>query len=159
MYIQVVLPSGAPRIAYNKHGITYVYPDQRVEVKFQCFPLNPNKALVKNLHGKGWGRKVDDAHQHAAERVKECVANSPMIQSGKEVAGETSDFLHGVKVSLGDLSTQGADGLKTLTNMVPGVTYLKSLAEQEPEKDYASSTRQAGIKKDRTETPFVPTNR
>ena len=159
MYIDVVLPSGAPRIAYNKHGITYVYPNKRVGVTFQGFPFDPSKAVVKVQHGQGWGRKMHDTHEHVTQHVKEGLANSPFIQSGKEATGEASDFLHGVKVTLGDLGVKGADGLKTLTNMIPGVTYLKSQAEQEPQKDYANLIRAEGIEKARTETPFVPTNR
>ncbi len=159
MYIDVVLPPGAPRIAYNKHGITYVYPDKRVAVTFQSFPLNPDKAVVKIQHGRGWGRALHEKHEQVSEHVKESLANSAAVQSGQEAKGEAKDLLHGAKVALGDLSTRGADGLKTLTNMVPGVTYLKSLAEQEPAKDYANSVRGARIKKERTETPFVPTNR
>lgn len=159
MYIDVVLPSGAPRIAYNKHGITYVYPNQRVEVKFQSFPFDPNKAVIKNHHGKGWGRTVHDAHQHATQHVKEGLSSSPMVQSVKKATGDASDLLHGVKVSLGDLSTQGADGLKTLTNMVPGVTYLRSLAEERPNRQYQTQTDSA-TERIRRETPaFVPTIR
>jgi hypothetical protein len=159
MYIDVVLPAGAPRIAYNKHGITYVYPNKRVAVTFQSFPFDSSTAGVKIQHGKGWGRKIHDAHQHVTQHVKEGLANSPIAQSCKETAGEASDFLHGIKVTLGDLTTKGSDGLKTLSNMVPGVTYLKSQAEQEPQKDYSNMIRGAGITKARTETPFVPTNR
>ncbi len=159
MYVDVVLPAGAPRIAYNKHSITYVYPNKRVAVTFKHFPWNPNKAVVRVQGGRGIGRNIQDAREHVSEHVHEGLENSPVIQSGKEATGEASDFLHGIKVTLGDLSGKGADGLKTLTNMIPGVTYLKSQAEQEPQKDYASSIRGAGIKKARTETPFVPTNR
>jgi hypothetical protein len=159
MYFDVVLPAGAPRIAHNKHSITYIYPDKRVAVKFHHFPLNSNQAAVKIQNGKGLGRNIHEARENVSEHVKEGLANSPVIQSGKECAGEMSDFLHGVKVTLGDLSSSGADGLKTLSNMIPGVTYLKSKAEQEPQKDYANSIRAAGIKKARDETPFVPTNR
>jgi hypothetical protein len=159
MYFDVVLPAGAPRIAHNKHSITYIYPDKRVAVKFHHFPLNYNRATVKIQSGKGLGRNIHEAREHMSEHVQEGLANSPVIQSGKECAGEVSDFLHGFKVTLGDLSSSGADGLKTMTNMIPGVTYLKSQAEQEPQKDYANSIREAGIKKARAETPFVPTNR
>ena len=159
MYVDVVLPAGAPKIAYNKHSITYVYPNKRVSVSFQHFPLNSDKAVVAVHNGQGVGRRIQKAREHVSEHVHEGLANSPMAQATKETAGETSDLLHGVKVSLGDLSGKGADGLKTLTNMIPGVTYLKSKAEQEPQKDYASKIRGARIKKERTETPFVPTNR
>lgn len=158
MYVDVMLPAGAPRIAYDKHGITYVYPKQRVEIKFQCFPFDPHKAVVKQYHGQGWGRNLQDAHEHVSEHVKQSLTNSPAAQSAKECAGDTSDFLHGVKVQLGDMSTATADGLRTLTNMVPGVTYLKSLAEEEANKDYASAIRGALKWKERTEPAFVPTN-
>ena len=159
MYFDVVLPAGAPRIAHNKHSITYVYPDKRVAIEFRQFPLNTNCAAVKIQGGQGLRRNIHDTRENVSERVKEGLANSPVIQSGKECSGEVCDFFNGVKVTIGDLSTKSADGLKTLSNMIPGVTYLKSQAEQEPQKDYESIIRQAGIEKSREETPFVPTNR
>lgn len=159
MYVDVTLPAGAPRIAYNKHGITYVYPDKRVEVMFQGLASNPHRTIVRQKSGKGFRRNVRNARQHLKKHVRESLDNSPMVQSVTETGGEASDFVHGFKVALGDLSTQGGDALRTLSNMVPGVVYIKSLAEQEPQKDYDSLIRQAGIKKARRETPFLPTNR
>ena len=159
MYFDVVLPAGAPRIAHNKHSITYVYPDKRVAIEFRHFPLNTNRASVKIQSGQGLRRNIHEARENVSEHLKEGLANSPVIQSGKECSGEVSDFLNGVKVTIGDMSSKSADGLKSLSNMIPGVTYLKSQAEQEPQKDYANSIRQAGIKKAREETPFIRTNR
>lgn len=159
MYVEVVLPAGAPRIAYNKHGITYVYPDKRVSVNFQHFPFDTEKAVVKVQNGQGIGRRLQDSREHVSEHVKEGLANSPIFQSSKEATGEASDLLHGAKVTVGDLGSKGADGFKTLTNMIPGVVYLKSRAEQEPEKDYESAIKAAANKKDRLEIPFVRTNR
>ena len=34
MYIDVVLPAGATKVAYNVHGITYVFDEQRVGIHF-----------------------------------------------------------------------------------------------------------------------------
>ena len=157
MYIDVVLPAGAPRIAYSKRCITYVYPDKRVEVTFRS--LAPYSAVVRQKSGRGIRRNVLDARHHVRDHVRESLDNSPMVQSVKETGGEASDFVHGFKVALGDLSTQSGDALRTIANMIPGVTYIKSLAEQEPQKDYESLIRQAGLKKQRVETPFLPTNR
>lgn len=159
MYIDVVLPAGAPRIAHNKHGITYVYKTQRVEVKFQKLPFCDETAAVKIHAGRGWKRDMQEKHAQASSHVHECLANSQMVHSIKELSGETCDFLKGAKVSVGSLATRGGDGLKTLTNMIPGVTYVKSMAEQEAHKVYASEIRSAGLSRARNETPFVPTNR
>lgn len=159
MYIDVQLPAGAPRIAYNKHRITYVYTDQRVEVKFQHFPLDPSKAVVKYHHGKGWRRHVHDSRKHIKEHVKDGLANSQMVHSIKEVTTDGGKLLTGVRASLGELSTTSTDALKTLANMVPGVTYLKSLADQKPDRDYASKIRGAALTKEANEPVFLPTNR
>jgi hypothetical protein len=159
MYIDVVLPAGAPRIAYSKHAITYVYPNRRVAVNFQSFPLNPEKVVVRHLSGKGWGRSIQNAHEHVSEHVHESLSHAPVVQSVKECAGDTADMLSGAKVSAGNLTVGALDAVKSLTNLVPGVTYLHGLSEQKEERGYASSIRGAAIKKEREEPVFVPTNR
>ncbi|PHS15764.1 MAG: hypothetical protein COA78_04795 [Blastopirellula sp.] len=159
VYIDVVLPAGAPRIAHNKHGITYIYSDRRVEVKFPKFTSDPNKVVIKNHSGKGWGRSIHDAHKHVSEHVHKSMDNSQVVQSVKEVGKDTGEFLHGTKVAIGDLTTTSADGLKSLVNLIPGVVYLKSLSEEQPDRDYQAEIKSAARQKERELTDFVPTNR
>ena len=159
MYIDVVLPAGAPRISYDKRGITYVYPKQRVTVNFRGLPFGADKAVVKNRSGRGWGRRMQEANKGVGGHVREGMGNSQLVQSLKSVGKDTGELLKGATVSLGEFSSQGADGLKSLTDMIPGVVYLRSKGEQKPELDYKARIRSAARQKDGELPNFVPTNR
>ncbi|MEO9595189.1 hypothetical protein [Rhodopirellula bahusiensis] len=159
MYIDVVLPAGAPRIAYTQDSITYVYSDRRVEVKFRHFPFDPNLAIVKHHSGKGLPRYLGDTHEHVREHMRDGMANSQVVTSVKEVAAGGGELLSGVRASVGAVSARGVDTLKQLSSMVPGVVYLKSKADQQPQSAYESTIRHAELKRDHAEVPFVRTNR
>ena len=159
MYIDAVLPSGAPKIAYDKNSITYVYPDKRVSIVFPRMPWNCDEARIVNRNGQGVGRTVQNANQKVVAHVSDGLNSSELVQSGKEVTVETVDLLNGVKTSVGQAGAKGLDGIKTLSNMIPGVTNLKSLKEQQPQREYENTIRNESNKRDRLETPFVETNR
>ena len=159
MYIDVVLPAGAPRIAYTKNTITYIYKERRVEVKFQHFPFDPCVAVVKHHSGKGIGIRLRDKHEHVTQHVKETMVNSQMINSIKDLSTEGGKVVGGVASSIGTLSTKGTDSIKQLSNLIPGMTYLKSLGDQKPQQDYEGSLRHATLKKEKAEIPFIRTNR
>jgi len=158
MNIDVVLPPGAPRIAYSGHSITYIYPDQRVEIKFQHFPFDPCVAVVKHHHGKGLRQRVDETRQDTREHLKESLVNSQVVHAATEVGSEGGQVVKGVAASIGELSAKGADALKTLSNMIPGVVYLKSKGEQRAQQAYESSVEHAQLKKEYHEPDFVRTN-
>lgn len=159
MYIDVVLPAGAPRIAYNKYGITYVYPDKRVSITFPRMPWNHDEAKVVNRGGRGLERKVRDANEKSREHLRENLGNSSLVQSSKDLAGETGDMLHGVKITVEQVGSKTLDTFKSATEMIPGVTYLKSLRDQQPQATYESSVRAAAAQQEREDIPFVETNR
>jgi len=158
LYIDAVLPAGAPRIEHTQNSINYIYNQQRVEIKFRHFPFDPGTAIVKHHSGKGIARSVGDAREHLREGVKEKLTKSQLVNSIKDVSAEGADIVVGVGTSIGQISSQGADTVKQLSNMIPGVTYLKSLGEQGPQKSYQSSVHRAELRNARQETPFVRTN-
>jgi hypothetical protein len=158
MNVDVVLPPGAPRIAYTGNSITYVYQDQRVEIQFQHFPFDPCVAVVKHHQGKGLRHRIDETRQRSREHVKEILANSPLVQSSTELAIEGGQVLKGAATSVGQLSSRGADTLISVTNLIPGVTYLKSLGDQKSQRNYEGSVEHAQLKKEHHDTDFVRTN-
>ncbi len=159
MYVDVVLPAGAPRVKHTAHSIIYIYSDKRVEIKFRGFPFDPCVAVVKHHSGKGFGVAVRDAKEHCREHVSEKLASSTAINSMKEVCADGADFLGGIKTGAGKLASKGSDSVKTLSNLIPGVTYLKSLRDQGPQTQYEATVERAATKAARQETPFVRTNR
>ncbi len=159
MYIDVVLPAGAPRIAYNKHSITYVYTDKRVAITFTRMPWNCGEARVVNRGGQGLGRSLSDATEKGREHARDSLNGSSLVQSSKEFAYETGDVLHGVKISVEQVGAKTLDTVKSATDLIPGVTYLKSLRDQQPQAAYESSVRAAAAQRERDQVPFVETNR
>ena len=159
MMVDVMLPPGAPRIAHNKSGITYVYKDKRVEVEFQCFPFDPDKVVVKHYSGRGMARNLHDARKQLSQSTKDRLAKSTFVDSTKEAATGAHDLLKGLTVASGDLAAKSADGAKSLANLIPGVVYVKSRSEQKAARGYGNSVRDAARELEREAPELVPTNR
>ncbi len=159
MYIDVVLPAGAPRIAYNKHSITYVYPHQRVEVKFQSWPFDSRKAVVKHHSGKGFSRKIHDAHQHVKQHVHDHFSESQVAQSVKQASSNAGELAKGAGETFGSLAKQGVDGIDSLISAIPGVNYLRSRADQQGERQRLTELQEADRLKQLNAPQFQPTNR
>ncbi|MEM0925600.1 MAG: hypothetical protein AAGJ83_06150 [Planctomycetota bacterium] len=159
LYIDVVLPPGAPRIEYTNDSITYVYSEKRVEIKFRGFPFDPCVAIVKHHSGKGVRRSVVDAHNHVREHVEEHMSNSSFVNSAKDVTREAHLFVKGVASGVGTLGSRGGDTLKQLSNLIPGVVYLKGMADQKPQRDYEAQIKNASSRIDAQLPDFVRTNR
>lgn len=159
MYINVVLPPGAPRIAHTKNSIRYLYGDKRVEVKFQHFPFDPCVAVVKHHSGKGMGVAIRDRSELVQEHVHESLQNSETVNAVRDLAAGGHNLVKGAAATIGTMSTRGADGIKQLAKMIPGVTYLSSKAEQMPQQKYESTLRVAERQQEIDEPPFVRTNR
>lgn len=159
MMIDVMLPAGAPRIAHSKNSISYIYKSQRVEISFQGFPFDADTAIVKHHSGRGIARNLHQAQQQLRQHTRDHLAQSKLIDSLKDVSKETHDLLKGMHVASSDTFARGTDSMKTLTNLIPGATYLKSLSEQRPGQSYRSEINNATRTKERLEAKFVPTNR
>jgi hypothetical protein len=159
MYIDVVLAPGAPRIAYSKTSITYVYPDQRIGIYFRHFPFNSEKAIVKYHGGRGIGREIDDWYGDVVSSTRTHFQQSELAQSVKEAAYNTGDFVCGVGQSLECAGARILDGTGSLIQAFPGVTPVQSMGQQRAERIRAAEIRGADLLKQHTETPFVVTNR
>lgn len=159
MYIDVVLPAGAPRIAHTKNSIRYLYGDKRVEVKFQHFPFDPCVAVVKHHSGKGIGIAIRDGSEVVQEHVHESLQNSETVNAVKDLAAGGHNLVKGAAATIGTISTRSADGIRHLAKMIPGVNYLAGKADQKPQQEYESTLRIAERIQERDEPPFVRTNR
>lgn len=159
MYIDVMLPAGAPRIAYRKSCITYVYPQQRVVVDFSHFPFSSQRVIVRYHSGQGIGRKMDAWRHHLVDHTKQHLAQSSAINSLKQASSDTGKLLLGAGESVGSLTSGAIDGAKSAVDLIPGVVPLRSMAEQRPNRQYQDTIRQAARAGTLGEMSFVPTNR
>ena len=161
MYIDVVLPAGTPRIQYTGNAITYIYnaTRRRVEIKFQHFPFRSSVAVVKHHSGKGLNVAIRDKRQQVGDHVKDTMQNSQAVNAVKELCTGGGQLAKGAAGAVGELTTQGVDVVKQVVGMLPGVSYLTSMAEQAPQRSYNASVDRASIKNAVSETPFIRTNR
>ncbi len=62
--------------------------------------MEHDEAKVVNRGGRGLERKVRDANEKSREQLRENLGNSSLVQSSKELAGETGTCCMGLKLRL-----------------------------------------------------------
>jgi hypothetical protein len=157
MYIDVTLPAGAPVVAYDKHSITYVYPDQRIIIHFSI--LLHDHAIVKNVHGRGFRRVVRDSNRKIHEHFREQHRQSRLSKEVRQWARGTG---HIAKGAVGVVLTAGAivvERARAVRQVIPGVQALESIGQQSGERQAVEKVRQAGLKQTQEATKFLPTVR
>lgn len=159
LYIDAILPPGAPLVAYSSHTITYVYTDRRVCIEF-C-RINDRKATVKYISGRGLIREVQQQTGDIVQAVHESGRKSRLAAELGEFGTEVTDIAKG---SAGVFSTAGAvavERARAFTRILPGVAVLRSIGQQSDERAAAEEARQAGkaaveqLKKDAQSIPTV----
>lgn len=157
MYVNVVLPAGAPQIAYNGNSITYVYPDQRVRVEFSNW--RPDQVTVENLSGQGVARRVQDCRDRTRTALVKSLQRSPVAQTAKQAVVVTGQTTLGVKDAVGGAAAGAVKKAGQLTAVVPGVSAMRSYAADRPARLNIREIDHAAAVKERSEMPFVRTNR
>lgn len=157
MYINVTLPSGTPRIAHHKCGITYVYPDRRVTLKFSLF--DSQKVTVQHACGQGISRRWHDFHSRVTAASRGALQRSPLAQSLKQTTAEGGRLVWGAKDDAGSMAAEAIDSLRQMTGSLPGVSALGSYARDRPIRRELQSLGSAAADKARSATQFMSTNR
>jgi hypothetical protein len=157
MYIDVMLPAGAPVIAYDKLSITYVYPNRRVCIAFD--PLLHDKVHVTYLPGQGIARTVRDKHEVLRANTKTAIKQSALLNACHDLADDSVKIVKGAAGVVGTAATIAVDTTRKVVNIIPGVQTLKSMGEQHRERGYTEGLRQAGEDLQRRETEYVSTIR
>jgi hypothetical protein len=142
LYIDAILPAGAPLVAYTSHTITYVYTDRRVCIEF-C-RLNDRKATVKYIGGRGLVREVHEQTGEIVQAVHEQKKKSRLVSELGELGTEVTDIAKG---SAGVFSTAGAvavERARAFTRILPGSALLRSIGQQSSERAAAEEARHAG---------------
>ena len=157
LYIDAVLPAGAPIVAYSAHSITYVYPDRRVCIEFHL--LHRDRAVVKYISGRGVVREAHEQLEEVAESIEEHKKKSRLMSELGELKTEAADMAKG---SVGVITGAGAvavERVRAVTRILPGVAALRSLGKQAEERAAKEETRQLGLLKAKQESLDIPTNR
>ena len=157
LYIDAVLPAGAPVIAYNSHSITYIYQDRRVFIEFP--PLCKHKAVVKYVSGRGLIRETNEQIAETKEDIRDASRRSKLVT---ELGEFKSDAGNVAKGTVGAAMTTGAvfvERTRAVTNVLPGVAALKSAGKKAAERGAMEEVRQAGRAKLREESATIRTVR
>lgn len=159
MYVDVVLPTGAPTIAYSKNTITYVYAAQRVSIKFRKFPFDPNRAVVEFHSGRGVKRRVNE---HLASHKQKAIARrqqSPALEAIKSSANKTHNALKDGGQQVRSMLKTVKGGLESAIGVFPGMTPLMNPSDDGKMRQYQNKVRSAASKARRTATDYVETIR
>lgn len=157
LYIDVMLPAGAPIIEYDASTITYAFPDRRVVLHFSC--CQTEKVTVKYLSGKGWVRKFHDFKQEKREECRTAVRQSALVGATKEVCEDVSKVAVGAVGVAGTAATSVVETGTKIVRAFPGVQMLQSAADQRRERLEQEGLKQAARGQERAEQFFTRTVR
>ena len=159
MYVDVVLPDGAPKIAYNVHGITYVYPHRRVSIHFKRFPFDTTTAVVSYHSGRGVTRRLGEAGELIADKTRQGLRQSELVQSAKESVVNTGDLAIGATQAAGSLGSRVIETANSLIQSFPGVAPLMGSQSARAEARRAAEVKSAELGNRFEQSAFVPTLR
>ena len=157
IYIDVMLPAGAPVIAYDKLSIKYIYPNRRVCISFD--PLIHDKVHVTYLTGQGLARKARERRGIVRANTRTAIQQSALLNACHELADDSVNIAKGAVGVVGTAATITVDTTRKVVNIIPGVQVLKSMGEQHRERARLEGLRQAGEDLQRQEIEYVETIR
>ncbi len=156
LYIDAVLPQGAPIVSYTAFSITYTYSDRRVCIEFS--PLFHDKAMVKYVSGRGVARDANEQIAEIKDSITDHSQKSRLMTELGEFKNEATQISKG---AIGFASQTGAvivERSRAATRLIPGIAALRSAGMQAEERGAVEEVRQAGIRRLRDEVPSIPTN-
>lgn len=131
LYTRVTLPPGMPMISYSRSAITYHYRTARVRIRFPAGDLNA--AVVDYHDGKGWKRTLSDARQKVADRRADRNREpSPTVRHLRESMQGGRQVVSGTVHLVDEQAASMIDRLKSLSQLVPGLSTLKGEAATSP---------------------------
>ena len=142
MYIDVMLPPGAPIIEYDKSKITYNFPDRRVCI---CFSrIFDEHATVKYISGKGLARAAQEHTEKVKEETKKQIKSSALAGALKEAACDVKKAAVGAVGVAEATATAAVETGQKIIRVIPGVQMLQSAGEQARERGETEALKQAG---------------
>lgn len=149
MYVDVMLPPGAPKIVHNKHGITYQYPHQRVIITFS--KLHRDQAVVEYAAGQGLPRRWHNFAVAAHAKTYQKLKASPLAQAAHDATHDVGQMAIGAKDAIGEAAANGLNKARQAAHFVPGVTPLKSYAQQRAQRiEAAAVARETALREQAT---------
>ena len=157
LYIDAVLPQGAPIVAYSAHSITYIYTDRRVIIDFSI--VGKHRARVQYVSGRGVTRDVQEHLDETKETLRTHRQKSRLASELGELGHDMGNIAKGTVGVAGRAGAIVVERTRAVTRIIPGVPALKSLGQQGDERAALEEIRQAGLQQLRDETKTFRTVR
>lgn len=146
LYIDVNLPSGAPKITYTDDRITYTYPHQRVIIEFKR--CDEDEVTVHYRAGRRIGPRLETGK-----------IRNKLHQAMKNVYEGRKKTIVGAAATATKLTGTAIDKVNDALNAIPIFQKLQSAGEQAHEQANLETLRQTGTEQADRATEFVGTNR
>ena len=130
VYVDAMLPEGAPRIRYEPRRIVYIYPKEHIHIEFTRPKINGNQG-AKLVYGKGRGLtdRLQTAKSNAVEKIEFRTSRSRIWNSSRTNISEARRFLAGSAEIITVFGEKLDSGLREGINKLPGVERVKSYAD------------------------------
>ena len=130
VYVDAMLPEGAPRIRYEPRRIVYIYPEEHINIDFTRPKLNGNQGATL-VYGKGRGitDRMQTLKSNTIENLQYRTSRSRLINSARTNAQETRKFFAGSAEIMSVFGEKLNRGLRDGINRLPGVERVKSYAD------------------------------
>ena len=157
LYIDAVLPQGAPVVAYSARTITYIYSDRRVVIDFSV--IGKNRARVVYVNGRGAVRELNEQLVKNRAAVQEHQRKSRLVGEVKDLGRDLGNVAKGGIGVAGRVGSIVVERSRAATRLIPGFAAARSLGEQADERGALEEIRQVGEQQIRDEIKTIPTVR
>jgi hypothetical protein len=157
LYIDAVLPQGAPLVAYNARTITYIYPDRRVIIDFSL--AGKSRAKVIYVNGRGAVREVHEQLAKNRAAIQDHQQKSRFVGEVKELGHDVGNVAKGTVGIVGRAGSVVVERTRALTRIIPGMQAIESVGDRSSERAALEEIRQAGLEQARNEPRTIPTLR
>lgn len=127
LYIDALLPPGAPRIYYWSNSIVYDYKDHGVTINFTCF----GKAKVSYRNGVPLSHKLSRATKSVANATSNLVSRTPIPDAAQAVYKGTANVATTTIDRAGSVAKMATLPLANTARMLPLSQTLTSSPEEQ----------------------------
>ncbi len=153
VYVEAMLPSGYPSIAYDRESITYIYPERRVRLDFAKH--HEDKFRVTYLAGRGTGRRLHERGREIEERRALASQQQSLRKTLTTTHQDLTDTMRGVSIAAGKAVNSGVETVTKVASAIPGVRTFQSSGREAR----AGAGTKAAANKVGGELPSAPTVR
>jgi hypothetical protein len=159
LYVDVILPAGAPVIAYDEESITYVYRDCRVCLRFGMDD-GCEEVTVVNQSGRGAARVARERAQALRDRCRVAAQRSGVVASVKKTGASVKHTLVGAAGITVRATTGLVDRVRGARDQLPVVSQVQDAGRQAGESTELQTVRRIGEQRaEDADRGLVTTNR